>query len=150
MKRISCFAFIASLFFVSQLHAEDPTYVYALKDMDVQRWQDSATPSSGSVKFNDKLEVIFQSDNWYRVRLPNSPKFGWIPQALVTKTAPPSVSEPVVLDPSMPKPFGENALSLPKKPVISNTSPISDIPKPKVELKTKAIDSTKDKASEQK
>jgi hypothetical protein len=69
-------------------------YVYATKDVTARRWQDAETPSTGEVKTNDRLELVFKTDGWVRVRMPKSPKFGWLPADAVTETAPPGAEPP--------------------------------------------------------
>ena len=77
---------VLALSFATPVMAAD--YVYATRDVTARRWQDNEVYTSGDVKTNDRLEVVFKTDAWVRVRLPRSPKFGWLPLDAVTETAP--------------------------------------------------------------
>lgn len=66
-------------------------FVYATGDIATRRWQSTETPTSFDVKKDQKLEVVVKKDGWVRVRQSPGPKFGWIPETLVTSTVPAGV-----------------------------------------------------------
>lgn len=68
--------------------AQAADFVYATGDIATRRWQSSETPTSFDVKKDQKLEVVVKKDGWVRVRQSPGPKFGWIPETLVTSTVP--------------------------------------------------------------
>ena len=83
---------VLALLLVPALPAWGADYVYATSDVNARRFQDVETPSAGEIKTNDKLRVIFRSDDWVRVRLSAAATFGWIPGELTSVEAPESVA----------------------------------------------------------
>lgn len=92
MKIARLVALTAALSFSLPAVAAD--FVWATKDLTARRWEDAATPTAGDVKTNDRLEVVYKTEGWYRVKLAKSPKFGWVPADAVTATMPAGAEPP--------------------------------------------------------
>jgi len=85
--------FLALMAFGLSGSAVAADYVYAVQDVSARRWMDHETISSGDIKTNDRLMVVFKKDGWVRVRLAKSTSFGWIPETDVTVQKPEGVTE---------------------------------------------------------